>query len=77
MKDVYFTHLELTETFNIEEKMNFLSLLEKGKTIFFILGRRIISFPIFCRFSRQLVSLDHALLSAITSTYKASVLSFH
>lgn len=47
MKDVYFTHLEVTEAFDIEERMNFLPHLEKGETIFFILGRRIISFPNF------------------------------
>lgn len=31
MKDVYFTHLELTETFNIEKKMNFCPILRKGE----------------------------------------------
>jgi len=46
MKDVYFTHLEVTEAFNIEERMNFLSHLEKGESCFFVL-RRIVSFPSF------------------------------
>lgn len=77
MKDVYLTHLEITESFNIEERMNFLSHFEKGKTIFFILGRRIISFRSFWGCWWQLVLLGHAPLSAITSTFKGSVVSFH
>lgn len=72
MNGVYFTHLEVTEAFNFEERMDFLSCLGKGETICFILGRKIISFPSFWGFWWQLVFPCHAPLSAITSTYEYS-----
>lgn len=35
MNDVYFTHLEVTAAFDIEERVNFLSHLEKEESFLF------------------------------------------